>query len=316
MSASGKVLIIDDKALMEILDQNMKQQNMKATPKAKDVAAEVLHRSRMRPNFGNGGECGQSGPPGTGKTHAARILGQIVYDMGFLSMPDVIDMSATDLVGMYQGHTGPKVIELFGRTLGKVLFIDEAYRLGTKAKSGGSSSYQEEAVGEIVDCLTKPRYARKLIVVLAGSRRDMELLLPTNAGLRSRFATEVSFPALGGQQCYAYLRTCLRRQDVDIGDHDTAMDEERETVMRLFHKLGMTYGWANARDVETLAQSIVTHVYEDPEKALQKQEEHHESDSSSQGLDSDRATFAMLTKDVIGFMKTLLKQRIRGGGDN
>lgn len=69
------------------------------------------------------------GPPGTGKTTTARKMGKVFYDMGFLSTADVIDCSASDLVGQYVGQTGPKVIKQLDRALGRVLFIDEAYRL-------------------------------------------------------------------------------------------------------------------------------------------------------------------------------------------
>ena len=41
---------------MEILNHKLKQQDLAATDKAKEVAIEVLSRARNRPNFGNGGE--------------------------------------------------------------------------------------------------------------------------------------------------------------------------------------------------------------------------------------------------------------------
>ena len=66
---------------------------------------------------------------GTGKTTTARKLGQVYYDMGFLSSKEVVECSATDLVGQYVGQTGPKTKGIFEKALGKVLFIDEAYRL-------------------------------------------------------------------------------------------------------------------------------------------------------------------------------------------
>ncbi|KAF9021144.1 P-loop containing nucleoside triphosphate hydrolase protein [Hymenopellis radicata] len=42
--------------LLEILNLKLQQQNLDATPEAKATAIEVLNRSKMRPNFGNGGE--------------------------------------------------------------------------------------------------------------------------------------------------------------------------------------------------------------------------------------------------------------------
>jgi SpoVK/Ycf46/Vps4 family AAA+-type ATPase len=67
------------------------------------------------------------GPPGTGKITTAKKMRQVFYDMGFLSTPEVVECSATDLVGQYVGQTGPKVQQMFAKALGRVLFVDEAY---------------------------------------------------------------------------------------------------------------------------------------------------------------------------------------------
>ena len=46
----------DDDELREIMDLKLKLQDLSATDAAKDIAIEVLSRSRNRPNFGNAGE--------------------------------------------------------------------------------------------------------------------------------------------------------------------------------------------------------------------------------------------------------------------
>lgn len=81
--------------------------------------------------------------------------------MGFLGTAEVVECSATDLIGQYIGQTGPKVQQQFDKALGKVLFIDEAYRLG-------QGHFSKEAMGEIVDATTKDKYAKKMIIILAG----------------------------------------------------------------------------------------------------------------------------------------------------
>lgn len=65
---------------------------------------------------------------GTGKTTTARKMGQVYYDMGMLGSAEVIECSATDFVGQYVGQTGPKTQKQLEKGLGKILFIDEAYR--------------------------------------------------------------------------------------------------------------------------------------------------------------------------------------------
>jgi hypothetical protein len=56
-------------------------------------------------------------------------MGQVYFDMGFLSSPDVVECSASDLVGQYVGQTGPKTKKQLEKALGKVLFVDEACML-------------------------------------------------------------------------------------------------------------------------------------------------------------------------------------------
>ena len=46
----------NDDEMREIMDYKLKIQDLSATDAAKDVAIEVLSRSRNRPNFGNAGE--------------------------------------------------------------------------------------------------------------------------------------------------------------------------------------------------------------------------------------------------------------------
>jgi SpoVK/Ycf46/Vps4 family AAA+-type ATPase len=75
--------------------------------------------------------------------------------MGFLSSSKVEECSASDLVGQYVGHTGPKTKKLFEKALGQVLFIDEAYRLG-------EGRFAQEAVDELVGLLTQESSSPRL----------------------------------------------------------------------------------------------------------------------------------------------------------
>lgn len=197
------------------------------------------------------------GPPGTGKTSTARKVGQIFYDMGFLSAPDVIDVSASQLIGEYCGQTGPKTQRLLTSALGKVLFIDEAYRLAT------GSSYAEEAVSELVDQITKPKFARKLIIVLAGYEEDMDRLMRANQGMRSRFATEFVFKPMRAEQSLEQLRRVVARVGMEI-QATTEMDAPtRSTLLGSLNKMAADKAWASGRSVETLGEKVIAHVFKE-----------------------------------------------------
>ncbi|KAK4162449.1 stage V sporulation protein K [Cladorrhinum sp. PSN259] len=243
------------------------------------------------------------GPPGTGKTHTARIVGQIFYDMGFLSTNDVIECSASHLIGQYLGHTAPKVVNLFEKALGKVLFIDEAYRLNSGAGGTGRHSFEEEAVGEIVDCMTKERYHKKMIIVLAGYDKDMDNLMAVNAGLRGRFATEIVFPPMSASRSREHLINLLKKEDIEIHDRIDPGDDEKEKVLRFLHKLGQTPGWSNGRDIKTLAANITGSVYRN---AILE-----EIDEVDAEADGKQQTFKISTIELNGHLKDMLRQRNR-----
>jgi DNA polymerase III delta prime subunit len=348
--------------LRSILEFKLKRQGLDSTDKAKDVAIEVLGRSRKRPNFGNAGEVenllskakahyqlrqsskpaseqtydvvfepqdfdqefdrgvhavvncrelfadvvgceyvvaklegyqqiaqnmkelGQDpddqiptnfifkGPPGTGKTstgnsvnifliihsltnpNEARKMGQVFYDMGFLSQKDVIECSASDLIGQYVGQTGPKTRKMLEKGLGRVLFIDEAYRLG-------EGQFATEAINELVDCLTKPQFNGKLVVILAGYDVDMNKLMGANAGLSSRFPEEIIFRSMAAKNCLELLGRLLQQKKITapvLEDYDSASYAE---ILRLFQQLSSLPSWGNARDIITMSKSLLRTVY-------------------------------------------------------
>ncbi|KAF1989215.1 P-loop containing nucleoside triphosphate hydrolase protein [Aulographum hederae CBS 113979] len=191
------------------------------------------------------------GPPGTGKTTTARRMGQVYYDMGFLANAEVVECSATDLVGQFVGHTGPKVQEKLDSALGKVLFIDEAYRLA-------EGHFGKEAMDEIVDCLTKPKYHKKLIVILAGYDEDINRLMAINPRLTSRFLETMTFSHLDPEHCFLLLTELFRRMErFDVSIVTLPSHGLRQKVLSNFRTLSGLPGWGNGRDIQTLVKQML-----------------------------------------------------------
>src|SRR6202030_2807593 len=133
-----------------------------------------------------------TGPPGTGKTTVARILGRIFAALGLLVRPEVVEAHRADLVGEHLGSTAIKTNKLIDSALGGVLFVDEAYALYNEGYSGGDA-YGSEAVATLLKRAEDDR--DRLVVVLAGYTQDMDRFLRTNPGLASRFNVRVAFPS-------------------------------------------------------------------------------------------------------------------------
>ena len=133
-----------------------------------------------------------TGPPGTGKTTVARILGRIFAALGLLVRPEVVEAHRSDLVGEHLGSTAIKTGKLIDSALGGVLFIDEAYSLYNPGYSSGDA-YGSEAVATLLKRAEDDR--DRLVIVLAGYPADMDRFLRSNPGLSSRFSVRISFPS-------------------------------------------------------------------------------------------------------------------------
>jgi len=155
-----------------------------------------------------------SGPPGTGKTTVARILGRIFAALGLLVRPEVIEAHRGDLVGEHLGSTAIKTNKLVDSALGGVLFIDEAYSLHNDGYSGGDA-YGSEAVQTLLKRAEDDR--DRLVIVLAGYPGDMDRFLRSNPGLASRFSTRVTFPSYRPQDLVR-IAVLLAEQAGDMFD--------------------------------------------------------------------------------------------------
>lgn len=214
-------------------------------------------------------------------------MGQVYYDMGFLSSAEVIECSASDLVGQYVGHTGPKTRKVFERALGKVLFIDEAYRLNR-------GQYAKEAMDELVGILTQEAFRGKLVVILAGYAREMNELLAVNSGLSSRFPEEIVFPNMSPENCIQVLRNKLNEKNVVVAGLEHPNSAVYLRILGLVHQLTTLPSWGNARDIDTLSKKMVTHVY----TTLH----HHTRTISSENL-------TLPPEDFIACAETMLSER-------
>lgn len=123
------------------------------------------------------------GPPGTGKTEISKIIGAIYSKLGILKNNVFKKVVRDQLVAGYLGQTSIKTKEVIKSCLGGVLFIDEAYSLGSPDKV---DSFAKECVDTLCDALSEHRH--ELMVIVAGYEKELnECFFQHNLGLESRF---------------------------------------------------------------------------------------------------------------------------------
>ena len=125
-----------------------------------------------------------TGPPGVGKTTVGKILAELYCSMGFLTTNKFTVAGRSDLIGGYLGQTAIKTKKILKSSLGGVLFIDEAYSLGSGKDDG--DSYSKECIDTINQFLSEN--TENFIMIVAGYKEELErCFFSMNPGLRRRF---------------------------------------------------------------------------------------------------------------------------------
>lgn len=181
-------------------------------------------------------------------------MGQVFFDMGFLSAVEVIECSASDLIGCYVGQTGPKTRAQLEKALGKVLFVDEAYRLA-------EGNFATEAINELVDLLTKPAFMDKIVVILAGYDNEINNLVSVNPGLASRFPEQIVFSNMSPEHCLEVLKRSIEEQGIQSPPITNPESKLHRDLVVLLKQLASLPSWGNARDIKTLAKNMIGAVF-------------------------------------------------------
>jgi SpoVK/Ycf46/Vps4 family AAA+-type ATPase len=175
---------------------------------------------------------------GTGKTTVARVIADVLFGLGLKPSNKIVEKSALDLTANYEGQTTTKVTEALKEAKGGVLFIDEAYNLG-------QGSFGKEACDTIVQAMTSDEFADVLIVI-AGYPSEINDMLNTNIGLKSRFTEFFEFPNWEPEDCVAFFEMCATNEQFTVEEGVLEKVEYGCSVVRALD------GWGNGRDVKKL----------------------------------------------------------------
>lgn len=183
-----------------------------------------------------------TGAPGTGKTTVAGLMAKILYSAGIIDKsPEPVVVQKGDIIKSGVGDTPKAIKQLFSDHAGEVIFIDEAY---------GLAEHGAEAINEITNCLTDRRFMGNQAVILAGYTQEMDEMLRTNRGLRSRFANIWLFEDYTDDELWSVFMGCVASRKMRLADEGLCRTLADEYFGRERARLGMEF--SNARKANQL----------------------------------------------------------------
>lgn len=186
------------------------------------------------------------GPPGTGKTTVARLLGKIYGQIGILPRGDIfVEVTRDGLVAGYSGQTALKVDEVVKKAMGGVLFIDEAYNLVT----GDNDDFGKEAFNTL---LTRAEnYRDRLMVIMAGYEEPMRQLLAVNEGMARRFPHQLHFEDYNEDELMEIFNSMLAKRRYYL--HTDA----EAAVKRLIKSKMSRSNFGNAGEIRNMLEGML-----------------------------------------------------------
>jgi stage V sporulation protein K len=186
------------------------------------------------------------GPPGTGKTTVASLVGEIYATTGLLKRGHVISVARADLVGGYMGQTAEKTKKKIVEALDGILFVDEVHQLA----AGGDQDYGREALRTLVAEMENHR--DRLAVIFAGY--DLEPVFAVDPGLRGRFAAKpVVFEDYAPRQLVEIFMRSMSKSGARLDDAASAA--AARAIEKMYAGRDKAT-WANAREIRNFAQAV------------------------------------------------------------
>lgn len=187
-----------------------------------------------------------TGKPGTGKTTAARLLGEILVEAGVLTKGHVVEVDRSKIVGQYIGQTALLTKRAIEKAIDGILFIDEAYSL---YRADSPNDYGIEAIDTLVKAMEDRR--GEFVVILAGYAEEMNKLMKMNPGLKSRINVQINFENYSEEELLQIGKKIAAEKHYELdGGAEYAFTEK-------IRSLQVDNSFANGRTVRNIIEDAI-----------------------------------------------------------
>ena len=187
-----------------------------------------------------------TGNPGTGKTTVARLLSDILFNLGYVRKNKLVEVSAKDLIGEYIGQTSGKTYNVLKSAFGGVLFIDEAYSI---ISTDSKATFASDCISTILKVMEDQR--DNIIVIFAGYKNEMENFIKFNPGLQSRIGYKIEFDDYSNEELMQIFKNLLETNKFTI------TKEAEEKVKSIIEKSSRIENFGNGRYINKMYQDIL-----------------------------------------------------------
>ncbi|MEN6462379.1 MAG: AAA family ATPase [Syntrophomonas sp.] len=152
----------------------------------------------------------------------ARLVAELFCAKGILPGCGFIETKKADLVDRYVGGSARNTAQIIQKLLdqgGGVLFIDEAYGLGSgSGKTGSGGDFNADVIETLIKGMED--FRDRICVIFAGyakngaydsSGKNMESFLESNPGLKRRISYTIEFPDYTPEEQMQILRSYINR---------------------------------------------------------------------------------------------------------
>ncbi|MEV6422035.1 AAA family ATPase [Streptomyces sp. NPDC051662] len=188
-----------------------------------------------------------AGPPGTGKTTVARLVGEMYRELGVLSRGHVVEARLDDMIAGYIGQTAPQANAVMDQAMEGVLFLDEVHGLSSE-----NGSFDRDVVRPLLTRLENDR--DRLVVIAAGYPDKIDEFLASDHGFPRRFGHRIDFPDYPPDVLHTILLRYLGTSGLDWDE--TFSDQLLQVVTELYATRRPDFG--NAGTMRELSGKIFT----------------------------------------------------------